>query len=163
MKNVLIFYKDFSRVSDRYSHIGLGISAYMLEKTLENQGFNVKAFGVTSDQDIEDSLQANTNHVIIEAVWVDPVKLESWLIKYPGIKFAVRVHSQIGFLVVEPGALWQIKKNIELQNIYPNFKVATNSIHLEHWLDKTHNIKCQYLPNIYLKRHLLPELSIQMY
>lgn len=151
---VLLFYKDFTKVSTQFSHVGLGINALMIKEVLGKHRIDVDIHGVKDASEIEEIIAFSfkkqpPRYVILEAPWVDPKTIERWLTEFPNIHFIVRCHSQIDFLAVEPGAIWQLRKEIELQKKYPNFKLATNSKHLQHWFDTVFNIDSLYLPNLY--------------
>lgn len=79
---------------------------------------------------------------IIEAVWVEPKKLNELIGLYPTIKFITRVHSKIPFLAMEGNALAWLKEYEKVSIISFNHEQTScdlNKIGLN-------NI---YLPNIY--------------
>lgn len=87
---------------------------------------------------------------ILEAIWVNPVKLRELIELHPHIKFIIRVHSRVPFLGMESNAITWIKE-------YGKYAtVSFNHIQTSRELEKL-GVKNVYLPNIYPTIKFCPE------
>jgi len=149
--HLCIFYRNFQKLDDRFSHVGLGVNALHTARVLRRHKVHVDIHGVREPPDIEAILRATPTctHALIEAPWVATPTLNAWCMRYPAIHFIVRSHSQVGFLVVEPGAIKLIREDIGLQESQLNFTLAGNSKQFKDWIETSYSGHVLYLPNLY--------------
>ena len=160
---VVLAYKSY--VSDpNVSHIGLGVSAVNTQQVLRRNGIHAEVWGVSSAVDLDAKLVAahrgavdadhvRISHVVISAPWLKTSELTALLSRFTDIDFAVISHSNIGFLVVEPGAISLITEGISLQQAWHNFKLGANSAKFCDWMMRVYGNKPAYLPNLYNLAH----------
>jgi len=155
-----VFFRNF--LAGGLCHVGLGVNAIQTGIVLRRLGVHVDVFGVPEPDDVLKKLKElpeTPTHVVIEAVWLDIPALKRLVAAFPGTLFAVRAHSQVGFLQVEPPAVRIIREMIELARTTPNLTVSANSPRLAHFLRVAYSTPCTYLPNLYdleHKRHQHP-------
>jgi hypothetical protein len=88
----------------------------------------------------------NPDIVIIEAIWVTPMKIKELVSLYPKVRFVIRIHSEIPFLSNEGLSIAWIKEYIKL----PNTRVAFNSKEsFNNFKNTINSNNFLYLPNIY--------------
>lgn len=158
-----IFYRNFLS-SQSLCHVGLGVSAGMVQRVLKQYlGIIVDVNPVwnTDLSDIDTILSAQQNaytqknaaipitHVVIEAPYANPQALTGLLKKYPRIEFTIRVHSQPGFLQVEAGAVSLIRQYIYIQEQNPNFQLSVNNVRCGTFIQQSYRTPALYLPNLY--------------
>jgi sulfur relay (sulfurtransferase) DsrF/TusC family protein len=160
---VILAYKSY--VSDpNVSHIGLGVSAVNNQQVLRRNGIHAEVWGVSSAADLDaklvaahrgsvDADQVRISHVVVSAPWLKTPELTALLSRFTDIDFAVISHSNIGFLVVEPGAISLITEGISLQQAWHNFKLGANSEKFCDWMVRAYGNKPAYLPNLYNLEH----------
>lgn len=138
------------KLGPNFCHVGLGVNALHTLRVLRANKVRTDIKGISQPGDLEKAItDHNYTHVLIEAPWIPIAQLNQLTQKFPHIHFIVRAHSQIGFLVVEPGAISLIRSCLELQDSVPNFTFSTNSNQLKNWLEITYGVHTLYLPNLY--------------
>ena len=85
-------------------------------------------------------------HVLIEALWVTPAKLQELSKLHPKVKWIIRLHSEMPFLSNEGVAFEWL---FEYVKISKNIFISTNSNRLEEELNSILNTEVFYLPNFY--------------
>lgn len=87
-------------------------------------------------------------HVILEAIWVPPYKLEQLALKWGKVTWTTRVHSKMPFLANEGIALEWLQAYKRVGEIYKNVNISGNS---EIFVADiaTMGISALYLPNVY--------------
>lgn len=88
-------------------------------------------------------------HVVLEALWVTPAKVEELLKLWPKVKWIVRGHSKAPFIAMEGIAMEWIGEYAKLANKYKNFEFSANSIEFNEEVRAVFHTKSVYLPNIY--------------
>jgi hypothetical protein len=148
--NLALCYKNFA-ANANISHIGLGVSALNTAKVLKRHGVAVAAFAINSVVDLDVYLQAHpaTTHVVISAAWLPVLDLGKLVIRYPGIEFAVNIHSNVGFLQADANGVTLLGKYVHLQKELLNFRVSGNSQEFVDWLTEVYSVEAEYLPNLY--------------
>jgi hypothetical protein len=159
--HVLVFYRNpklsnnpTKTSSSAYSHTGLSVSSENTSRVLNRAGIKSEVHGIWSGYDVARILKETptATHAILEAPWIGAGDLKSVLLdNFPQVQFAVRCHSQIGFLQVEPGAIKLIRDYLVLRGEVSNFTFASNSNRLTNWIKATYgnDDACLYLPNLY--------------
>ena len=84
---------------------------------------------------------------VLEALWATPCKLKELTKLHPGVKFIVRVHSEIPFLATEGIAIEWIKEFVKIKNVFVSFNSFTTNEDFVHLLKEP----VIYLPNIFNK------------
>ena len=158
--HVVVFYRDFKDYGggDEYgsesgygrSHRGLGINALMTVKVLRKHGIHADIAPVWKRPDVVAALNKyKPTHAIIQAPWIS-AEDQAWLChQFPDVQFVVRVHSQIGFLQVEPNAIKILRDDLFLQEGLLNLAVSANTRRLAEFVDHTYKSRIVYLPNLY--------------
>ena len=88
-------------------------------------------------------------HVIIEALWATPEKIEELLKRWPKVKWIIRSHSKVPFIAMEGIAMEWIGKYAQLTEKYCNLEISANSPEFNEELSEIFDIDAVYLPNIY--------------
>jgi hypothetical protein len=155
--HLAIFFRNFLGCPGGLCHVGLGVNAYQTERVLRHHGVHVSVHGVPEPEDIFESLRSMPtlpSHVVIEAIWVELPMLKRLLMEFPTCRFAVRTHSQVGFLQVEPPAVKTLRQMLDIRANNCNFEVAANSSHLVNFLEHAYDRHCLFLPNLYDLEHV---------
>lgn len=82
------------------------------------------------------------NIIMIEAVWIQPSKLQDLIDRFPHIRFITKVHSRIPFIAMEGNVVEWIKQYQQIS------EVSFNNQHTS-WDMQRIGIDNIYLPNIY--------------
>ena len=149
-----IIYKNFGAVSG-LSHIGLGVSAINICKSLRQQGLRAEVWGCVSLQDIQKKISQTyaqndpVTHVSICALWLKSAELRALVDTYPETQFVVNCHSNVGFLQAEPQAIGLIREAIQIEQTSHNFRMAGNSQKFCNWVKHAYGAPCLWLPNLY--------------
>ena len=124
---------------------GLSLSARFVSEALRSVGIHSKVATVVDGNAVDKEVHDyKPTHVIIEALWVTPEKLEELVRLHPKVNWVVRIHSEIPFISNEGIAFdWMFK----YQNIR-NVSVSSNSDKMNEDLREL-KIRSVYLPNIY--------------
>jgi hypothetical protein len=148
MKKVLFICKR--RPSQYGISYGLVNSCQFLINALRDIGVNSKLVEVVDNNAIDHEVFLyKPTHVFIEALWVVPEKFHELVPLYPNVQWHVRLHSNIPFISNEGIAMEWIKKYLHLQEEYPNFHIASNSLVMVEELERVFNKDIVYAPNIY--------------
>ena len=137
---------------------GLSNSAGFVVQMLTNAGVEAKLVHVGSDNDIWKEIQAyGATHVILEAFWCRPKKLDDLGAVFPDVKFVVRGHSSTPFLSHDTyGFKWALEYLTK-----PNGRVAPNDPRFlaeirflarqmfPTWSEDELHARVPYLPNYY--------------
>ena len=151
--DVIIIYRNF-RHYHGVSHIGLGVSALNISKTLNHAGIRCRVFPIAEAKDIKGVLEKNTaTHVVIQAIWVPPSILGDLAGTFPDTQFSCTCHSNVGFLSAEPGAITMFKEYLNLERETVNFHAAGNSYRFCKSIEESFTEPCTYLPNMYWTHH----------
>ena len=147
---VVFVYKNFGAMCG-YSHIGLGVSAINISKSLVAKGIRSEVWPILTPEDLQKKLLAveGVTHIVIGAVWIPTQKLALMCMQFPQITFAVNCHSNIGFLQAEPGAIKLMREALDLEQGTHNFHAAGNSHRFCDWVKDAYNLPCTNLPNLY--------------
>jgi glycosyltransferase involved in cell wall biosynthesis len=69
--------------------------------------------------------------------------------QFPRVHFLVRIHSEVGFLQVEPGAITLLRDQMLLAEQHLNLSIAANSPRLVNFLRGAYHAPVLHLPNLY--------------
>ncbi len=153
---VIIAYKNFQAFKG-ISHIGLGVSALHVAKTLNEEGVPVDVWPIVSSDNLRkwlnlDASNPNTQpitHVVISAPWIETVTLADFCRQFPRIQFLVNSHSNVGFLQADANGMRLIREALELELATPNFRFGGNSQKFCDWITDAYGAPCQFMPNLY--------------
>jgi hypothetical protein len=151
--------EDYNDVIDSAIGLTTGLynSATFVKDMLNASGIESKLVVVIDNNDIDREVTAyQPTHVIIEALWVVPVKFEVLQKLHPNVKWIIRIHSEMPFMANEGIAMEWIAD----YTIYKNITIACNAPrmynevmlflkHVNHWTDNEASEKVIYLPNYY--------------
>lgn len=93
--------------------------------------------------------QYRPTHVVLEALWVTPEKLEELLKLWPKVEWVVRGHSKAPFIAMEGIAMKWIGEYAKLTHKYKNFRFSANSPDFNEEVQVVFGARSVYLPNIY--------------
>lgn len=152
--HLAIFYRSFKELG--YNHIGLGVNSSIGGRVLKRHGIITDVHGAKNGEHIARILRKSTTitHVMIEAPWLLTDEIYALLQEFPRIEFAMRVHSQFGFLQVEAGAVRLLREQLHVQQLTSNFRVSGNSRRFCESVRRAYGIDCMYLPNLYDCEHV---------
>lgn len=129
---------------------GLLNSCRFLCNALNEMGAEAKLVEVVDNNCIDREVHKfKPTHVFIEALWVVPEKFEVLIPLHSKIQWHIRLHSNTPFIANEGIAIEWIKKYALLQEKYPQFHIAPNSIRMMLDLKKSLGTDTVYSPNIY--------------
>lgn len=152
-----ILFITCDRVKDMYGITsGLFNSANFVVKYLVSEGYDAKLVSIPDSNHVDRVVtSSNPDIVVIEALWISPIKFEEILKikRHKRRRWIVRVHSKAPFLANEGLAtLWigdyTCFKNPKIQ-IAPNTRELTEQLHSA--FPKGEFV---FLPNIYFKKKL---------
>jgi len=137
-----------------YGHYGYSVasglfnSAKFVVDMLNAAGVEAKLVSVTDNNDIDREVAAyKPTDVLIEALWVVPEKFDVLKKLHPGVRWIVRLHSDIPFLASEGIAIeWifgYLRRGVKIAPNSPAVVIDLRAIAPEH----KHDIL--YLPNFY--------------
>ena len=153
---IIIAYKNFA-ASRAISHIGLGVTALNIARTLRSLGFTADVWAITGAADLERRLQQTpVSHVVISAPWIPTADLARLCTAFPETRFAVNCHSNLGFLQADPNAMRLVREGLDLARGHWNFQVAGNCDRLTKWIEKAYSGCCLLLPNMYFLEDARP-------
>lgn len=122
---------------------GLTNSATLVADMLRDFGVHTKVVTVVDGNGIDKEVHDyRPKIVVLEALWCPPYKLKELAKLWPGIRWIVRIHSEIPFLANEGQAIdWLFQyKDI------PNVTISSNSLRATRDLK---SLGCIFLPNYY--------------
>lgn len=124
---------------------GLINSAKFVANALAEHNYETKVVSVADNNCIDKEVcNYKPTHVMIEALWVVPEKLEILHRLHPNVIWAIRIHSKTPFLSNEGHAIEWARKYDEM----PWVTLAPNSLEL-HGNLLAAGLRSIYLPNIY--------------
>lgn len=148
MRRVLFICKQ--RPANYGASYGLLNSCRFLCNALQRLGVEAKFVEVIDNNYIDREVyQYKPTHVFIEALWVVPEKFNVLIPLHPTVEWNVRLHSNTPFLANEGMAINWIKQYALLENKFPQFHIAPNSLRMMNELKKSLNLDTLYAPNIY--------------
>ncbi len=144
---LVAYFNSNSRV-----HSGLGVNALHTIKVLRKHKIRADMVAIRSATELAAALDARNGevtHCVIEAPFLSTASLSDLTLKYDLTTFIVRIHSQLGFLQVEAGAVKLIREQLILQESRTNFTISANSRRMTEFLRTAYAGNCLYLPNLY--------------
>lgn len=148
-RKILFICKERNTSYDRYGcSFGLHNSAKFVASALNKLGIWAKAIQVQDNNSIDKEVSFyKPTDVIIEALWVTPLKFPILFKLHPEVHWCVRIHSETPFLASEGIAIEWLKEYAKLSPRH--FSLAANNFGMIHDIEKTFLVKCFYQPNIY--------------
>lgn len=150
---VKIYYRNFALKDPGVCHQGLGVNGTHTVKVLHKHKIRAELIPVwdTTGKDIEADLNKSVGvtHAIIEAPYIDSHSMRILIKKFPNVCFTCRIHSQVGFLQVEAGAVKLIREYIHIQEQEFNFLLSCNNERLCLFIEQAYHGRCLLLPNLY--------------
>jgi len=134
-----------------YGCYGLTNSARFVSDYLNSINIESKVVNVIDNNCIDKEVYSfKPTHVIIEALWVVPVKFYELIKLHPKVKWIIRIHSKAAFLANEGIAFTWLTGYRDVQNRYPTrFFISANHEEFNNNLADVLSVDCVYLPNIY--------------
>ena len=121
-------------------------------------GIPSKVVSVTDSNSIDKEVfQYKPTHIFIQAIWVPPYKMQELVIKYPKIKWQIRVHSKIPFLANEGIAIYWLSQYNNIMSCFSNLSISGNSMAFADAMQKSMNMPVYYLPNLYFLNYKPPQ------
>lgn len=147
---VLFIIKERKVYGTKTASYGLVNSCQFVVNALIKRGIDAKVVQVIDNNSIDREVNSyKPTHCFIEALWVVPSKFEELAKLHPTVKWNVRIHSMIPFLVGEGMAFDWINGYIKLKtdkNI--NISISCNNYKLYEDLGSAY-ASINYAPNIY--------------
>ncbi len=160
-EKILFILKDRNISYGKISY-GLTNSANFVANTLIKLGIEAKVVCVIDNNSIDKEVSTyKPTHVIIEAYWVVPEKMEILLALHPNVFWTVRSHSKVPFFSQEGMFIEWTKKYDELTYKYKNFSVSSNNLDFINQVTRTLKITVDYLPNIYAPKDIEYEIKVK--
>lgn len=88
-------------------------------------------------------------HVILEALWVTPVKLQELISLHRNVVWIIRLHSELPFLAGEGMAMDWIADYANLDNVYIGINAPRMLNDIETFLTSKSKFRLLYMPNFY--------------
>lgn len=141
------------------SHRGLGVNAYLTARVLRKHSIRCDVAACADITTVRKTLESTPDctHAVIQALWIDAADQLQLCRDFPRVHFVVRVHSQIGFLVVEPPAIKILRDLLIGQETVLNLTVTANSERLVRVLESAYATKVLHLPNLYEMERVEPK------
>lgn len=149
--HVLIVHKAYRPVNNPWSHVGLGVNALHTVRVLRQMRIRADAIPAIEAADIAAALSSrpDVTHCVLEALWVSTPNLAKLMNDFPHVRFAVRCHSQVGFLQVEANAVKLFREQLLLQDGSLNLDMSGNNSRFCKWVRGAYRTRCVFLPNLY--------------
>lgn len=133
-----------------YGQKGLNVSTMLMHLELVRRGFNSSYFGVDDDNGIDRIIYfLHPTHLILNAFWYRPEKIELLCKKYPNVKFFLRCHSKLNFLSMEGNGIKRLLEYICLSENYKNVFVSSNNYSMVNDIQQVFNKYITWIPNLY--------------
>jgi hypothetical protein len=155
---IILAYKNFA-ANRNISHIGLGVAALNTSKVLIRAGLPTQVWPIVNSADLITMLRKQTDvtHVVISAPWIPSPEIQAMVTEFPGIRFAVNCHSNVGFLQADSNGIRLVREAMEIERSTPNFHLSGNSRKFSDWVERAFTSPCAWLPNMYyLDQHTNP-------
>lgn len=147
MKNLFVLKKQTNQYSISK---GLINSNDYISNKFNDLGIKTKVVIVNDDNAIDKEIHKYLPcNVFIEAIWCRPSKLKELALKYPKVRFSVRVHSKFPFLSNEGIALDWLNQYRDLSKDLTNIGISANNEKFCFDLSKVLRTNVDYLPNMY--------------
>lgn len=158
MKNKKVLFICKKRNATYGVSIGLVNSAQFIANFLNEEEIPSKVVMVIDSNFIDKEVHHyKPTHVILQALWVPPYKLQQLAIKYPNIIWQTHIHSKIPFLAHEGMAIEWITEYYKLMNLCPNIQMSANSKECKQAMEISLNEEMTYLPNMYVPDYPAPQ------
>ena len=149
-KKILFVIKERKVYGTKTTCYGLVNSCQFVANVLNNiSGYEAKVVQVVDSNAIDKEVFAyKPTHCFIEALWVTPAKFKELAPLHPDVKWVVRLHSMIPFLVSEGMSFDWVNEYQKLRDSGINISVSCNNNRLHEDLNNVYK-DISYSPNIY--------------
>jgi hypothetical protein len=148
----LIAFKNPAIDSPTACHQGLGITALNTAMSLRELRIEADAAPIANGENLWGRLAGpwkDYTHIVLEAPFIDSAFLERMFQQFPGKRFTIIYHSNLGFLSHDAFAGKSIPLYVALEKACPNFRLAANSLELSSAIQAATGFPFNYLPNLY--------------
>lgn len=129
-KRILFILKEKNYYGSNSAPYGLLNSCKMVAESLKDYGVESKIVLVKDSNQIDKEVfHYKPTHVILEAIWCPPTKLQELLNikRYKHIKWSVRLHSKIPFIAQERLAFQWLTDYNKISQEHKHFKISCNN------------------------------------
>lgn len=142
---------------DAYGNpIGLQNSANFISLALTGEGHFVTPLCLVDANSIDAAVaEFQPELVLVEALWVTPAKLGELRKLHPGVRWVVRIHSNVPFLAMEGIAINWVRECATM----PGVLVVANNALTSRELSGVLGVRIGYLPNVYLSPDYCPRTA----
>jgi len=162
----VLAYKN-TQINRNVSHVGLGVTAQLTQKTLLAAGYHAETWAVDSAPELELRLAAAqmtaaragahpVSHVVIAAPWIEAVQLQGMIARHPDVQWVVECHSNFGFLQADPAGARLMRDAATLDAGSHNFRVAGNCRKFCDTWAAAYGGRMMLLPNLYDVSTIVP-------
>lgn len=156
---VALVYKNTQTNRD-VSHVGLGVTALLTQRTLLAAGYHAETWAVDSPAELAGRLAAAqdaaartgghpVSHVVIAAPWIATPELQRLLAAHPDVQWVVECHSNFGFLMADPAGARLMREASALDAGSHNFRAAGNCRKFCDAWSVGYGSRMLLLPNLY--------------
>lgn len=152
MIKVLILFKNPKTDSPTACHQGLGVTSTHLTMALRELKITTDCFPISNGEYLWTKLNSDWStytHIVLCAPFIDAIFLSKLFNNFHTKKFTVVYHSNLGFLSQDRFAVHSLGLYLDLENIYNNFHVASNSQILSDSIKVASGKNLIYLPNLF--------------
>ena len=146
---------------------GLFNSCAFVVDMLNASGVGARLVQIGDPKELAGKIAAcGATDVVVEALFISPAQLREVAQKFPAVRFVVRLHSEIPFLVVEGRAMEWLHDYL----LSPSISLAANTLratldiravvvsYFPHWDQPTLAHRVEFLPNYYPMPAALPRI-----
>lgn len=134
-------------------HAGMGVTATNNRLYLNQKGVAADAFSVIDGYDLRNQLRSgnwnSVTHLIMSAPFFDCGFLKQLCGEFSNIQFTTTIHSNAGFLGLDPWAMGLLGELVQAEKTLSNFKLSVNSVKFAKVVNEIYKISCLTLPNLY--------------
>ncbi len=135
---------------------GLLNSSAFLRDFLQEQGVESAVEMCDSTNQIHQYIvQHSPTHIVLEALWVDPLKMEELLTTHPTRTFIIRIHSHFAFLAKYGHVFkWLSAYKRLIRDFGSRLVISGNNEQFSFYLEDALQTDILYLPNVYFVEYL---------
>ncbi len=149
---ILFILREKNYYGSNSAPYGLLNSCKMVSECLKDKGIESDIVLVKDSNHIDrEVFNYKPTHVILEAIWCPPYKLEELLNikRYKHIKWSIRLHSKIPFIAQERLAFQWLSDYNKISKKHHNFKISSNNEKFTKEINNTLGFSMELMPNCY--------------
>lgn len=149
---VLFLFKNPRVDNPDAHHEGLGVTACLSARFLRGAGVCAESLPVPNGEYIWEQLSgpwSDATHVVLEAPFIDAPFLGRMFRAFPGKRFSLVYHSNLGFLAQDGFAGASMPLYATLARNFTNFTLGGNSAELADAMERGAGVPFAWLPNLY--------------